>query len=77
MVNPAIGFAVLIAAGIYLEKLDWQEAGIWAIVAAFLGYLAFRTQGPLGLTVVWFFVDAVLALRIFPNGGKLGGTNLR
>lgn len=77
MIQAAVGFGVLIAAGIYLEKVGWQEAGLWAIVFAFLGFLAFRMQGPMGLMVVWFGIDAILALRIFPDGAVLDRFNSR
>jgi hypothetical protein len=65
VITTAVALGVLLAAGVYLEKMNGQEVGSWVIAAACLGYIAFRHQGDLATMAVWTLIDAILILRVF------------
>ncbi len=65
MFSLPIAFAVLMAAGFYLEKVEWKEAAIWTLVAAAVGWLLLRRQDAFAAMIGVGLINLFLALRIF------------
>ncbi len=65
MFSVPIAFAVLMAAGFYLEKVEWPEATIWTLVAVAVGWLLFRRQDMFAAMIGVGVIELFLALRIF------------
>jgi hypothetical protein len=69
-------FVVLIAAGVYLEKLTWTQVLKWCMVTTCLSFVGFRvSHSLLGTMVVLLFASSILSLVIFGQDITVPGSS--